>query len=75
MIEFKVSMEVKKHLGINYDFKRDENNEIYVLCTMKDKVDDIVKSYEEFIGENVKIYASPGAPNSVLNKKKGKHII
>ena len=55
MIEFKVSMEVKKHLGINYDFKRDENNDIYALYTMKDKVNDIVKSYEEFIGENVKI--------------------
>ena len=22
-------LEVKKHLGINYDFKRDENNDIY----------------------------------------------
>ena len=64
-------LEVKKHLGINYDFKRDENNDIYALCTMKDKVDDIVKSYEEFIGENVKTYASPGAPNSVLNKNEG----
>ena len=49
----------------------DENNDIYALCTMKDKVDDIFKSYEEFIGENVKLYASPGAPNSVLNKNEG----
>jgi len=28
-------MEVRKHLGINYDFKRDENNDMYVLCTME----------------------------------------
>ncbi len=47
-------MEVRKHLEINYDFKRDENNNMYVLCTMKDKVDDIVKCYEEHVGEDAK---------------------
>jgi len=56
-------MEVKKHLGINYDFKRDENNDLYALCTMEAKMDDIVKCYEEYIGGDAKIYSSPGAPN------------
>jgi len=37
-------MEVIKHLGINSDFKRDENNGMYAICTMEAKVDDIVKS-------------------------------
>ena len=64
-------MEIKKHLGINYDFKRDDNNDMCAICTMKAKVDDIVKSYEEFIDTEAKIYASPGAPNSVLDKNKG----
>ena len=45
-------MEVRKHFGINYEFKRDENNDMCAIwCTMEaPKVDDIVKSYEEFIG-------------------------
>ena len=64
-------MEIKKHLGINYDFKRDDNNDMCAICTMEAKVDDIVKSYEEFIDTEAKIYVSPGAPNSVLDKNKG----
>jgi len=64
-------MEVKKYLGINYEFKRDDNGDICAFCTIKAKVEDIVKSYEEYIGGKVKVYESPGAPNSVLDKNNG----
>ena len=64
-------MEIRKHLGITYEFKRDENGDMCAICTMKAKVDDIVKSYEDFIGKPAKQYASPGAPNSVLDKNDG----
>ena len=64
-------MEVRKHLGINYEFKRDDNGDMCAFCAMKAKVDDIVKSYEEHIGAKVKVYESPGAPNSVLDKNDG----
>jgi len=65
-------MDLRKHLGINYDFKRNNNkNDMYVLCTTEAKVDDIVKSYEEFIDGDVKIYASRGVSNSVLGNNPG----
>ena len=64
-------MEMKKHLGISFDFKRDENGDMCVICTMEKKVQDIVSSYEDFIGTEAKIFPSPGAPNSVLDKNSG----
>jgi len=47
---------------------------MYDVCTMESKVDNIVKSYEEFIGADANIYVSPGAPNSVLDKNEGEVI-
>jgi len=41
---------------------------------MEAKVDDIITSYEEYIGGDVKIYASPGGPNSVLDKNEREAI-
>ncbi len=67
-------MEVRKHLGINYEFKRDGNGDMCAFCTMEAKVDDIVKSYEEYIGAKAKVYESPGAPNSVLDKNDGEVV-
>ena len=46
--------EVKRHLGIDYDWKRDEQREIYLESTMVKKATDIVNTYERYIGKEVK---------------------
>ena len=49
--KFKVTMDndVKRHLGIDYTWKRDEKNEIYLEATMDKKATDIVNSCERYI--------------------------
>ena len=64
-------MYVRKHLGINYEFKRDDSGDMCAIFTMEVKVDHIVKMYLDFIGAKAKIYLSPGAPNSILDKNEG----
>ena len=61
-------MLARKHIGINYEFKRDDNEDICAICTLEKKFDDIVATYEEFLGVEIKIYSFPGAPNLVLDK-------
>ena len=71
--EFKITKEdeVKRHLGIDYDWKRDENGEIFLEATMEKKAADIVATYENHIGTKVKDYDTPGAPGSVLGANEG----
>ena len=63
--------EVKRHLGIDYDWKRDEQREIYLESTMVKKATDIVNTYESYIGKEVKEYDTPGTPGSVLGANDG----
>ena len=74
--EFNIVKEdtVRKHLGVDYEFYRDEYGDMCAKCTMDKKVKDIVKSYEEFIGAEAKVFQSPGAPNSVLDKNEGEVV-
>ena len=74
--EFNIVREtrIRKHLGVDYDFYKDKNEDICVKCTMDKRIRDIIKSYEEFIGGEVKIFQSPVAPNSVLDKNKGEVV-
>ena len=71
--KFKVTREddVKRHLGIDYTWKRDEKNEIYLEATMDKKATDIVNSCERYIGQEVKTYETPGVPGSVLGANEG----
>ena len=57
-----------------YDFVRDDDGDMCALCLMKKKVQDIVDTYEAFIGTEVKVFDSPGAPNSVLDKNEGEVV-
>ena len=62
------------HLGVTYDFVRDDDGDMCALCLMEKKVQDIVDTYEAFIGTEAKVFDSPGAPNSVLDKNEGEVV-
>ena len=71
--KFKITREdeVKRHLGIDYYWKRDEQGEIYLETTMEKRAAGIVATYEKHIGGKVKEFDTPGAPRSVLGANEG----
>ena len=73
---FKISIDndLERHLGVDYKFLRDNKNQIYLEATMEKKVDDIVKFFENFTGEDVTIYETPEIPGSVLKKNEGQTL-
>ena len=66
--------EVKLHLGVSYDWKRDVSGEMMVTCTMEKKCKNIVKCYEDHVGSEVPVYNTPGKPHSVLSKNTGEVV-
>ena len=73
---FKITREmvVKKHLGIDYEWKRDGKGEIYAQCTMEKKANAIVAELEAFLGRAIKEWRTPGAPSTVLDKNDGEVV-
>lgn len=67
--------QLRKLLGVRYEWKRDEEDQPYIVMTMRDKAEDIVKSYEKYTGKTPKNQASPGAPGQTLSKNKGEAIM
>jgi hypothetical protein len=59
---------LKKHLGIWYEWKTDENGETIIIATMPKMVREIIEAYEKYIGKAVKAYTTPGAPGVTLEK-------
>ena len=74
MTEFKKKFNItemgqmKKHLGIWYDWKRDTNGEPYVVARMDEMIDEIVEKYEAATNAKTKVYDTPGAPGKNLKK-------
>ena len=66
--------EVKLHLGVTYDWKRDKNGNMMVTCTMDKKCADIFKCFETHVGLEVPVYNTPGKPHSVLSKNTGEMV-
>ena len=48
--------------------EKDENNEPYIHVTMGSMLKDIIQSYEQVIGEKIKMQDIPGYPNQSLRK-------
>jgi hypothetical protein len=67
--------QLRKMLGVRYDWKRDQNDEIYLEMRMDDKAKEIVKTYEKHTGKTPKDAASPGIPGQVLSKNQGEAIM
>jgi hypothetical protein len=60
---------LKKHLGIWYNWKKD-NGEQYIEATMPKLVREIIESFEEHKARDVKISKVPGTPGETLPKAK-----
>jgi len=65
---------LKKHLGIDYEWIKDENGRTAIKATMDKRVKDIVKSYEAEAGKVAKEVPSPCFPSKVLSKNEGESI-
>jgi hypothetical protein len=66
--------QLKKLLGVRYDWKKTTKGERYVVMSMEDKAKEIIKSYEEFTGKSPKVQNTPGTPGTVLTKNEGEPI-
>jgi hypothetical protein len=60
--------ELRKHLGVWYETKHDENGERYLEATMPKKVREIIELYEEHIGKDAKNYVIPGTAGVCTSK-------
>ena len=59
---------MKKHLGMWYEWKKDEKGEPYVKVTMDEMLEEIIEKFEKVIGKEVKIQNTPGYPGKFLTK-------
>ena len=58
---------MKKHLGVNYEWGKDEIG-LYAKATMKKYEKEIVDLYESLTGEELKLWPAPAYPNTTLVK-------
>ena len=74
--KFKISDlgKLKKHLGIDYEWLKDENGDTMLAAMMLPYEADMVKQMEEAIGKEVKVRDTPARPGSVLTKNQGETI-
>ncbi|KAI2492351.1 GAG-pre-integrase domain [Fragilaria crotonensis] len=63
--------QLKKHLGVWYEWKKDDNGEIYVVASMNKLEEEIVSAYQETAGKPAKDAITPGFPGQHLTKNKG----
>ena len=60
--------ELRKHLGIDYIWKKDNDDAKHIEVWMERKRQDIVDSYEKLIKKVVKVRKTPAPPGLVLRK-------
>ena len=65
---------IRKHLGVDYKWSKDEEGETCLELWMERKREDIIKTYEDYTKKTCKVRVTPGAPGSVLKKNEGKEI-
>jgi len=65
---------LKKHLGIDYKWIKDDEGMTSIVATMEKRVKDIIKSYEDASGLIAKEVDSPCIPGKVLQKNEGEII-
>lgn len=63
--------QVKKHLGIWWEWNKDKNGDYYFTGTMKDMADEIIKLYEKVTNTIVKEAPTPGYPGKTTRKNDG----
>jgi hypothetical protein len=72
MIESRYTIEklgkLKKHLGVWWEWRTDENGEIYLIATMPKMVKEIEDKFEAATGKKAKLAPTPGLPGTSLTK-------
>ena len=63
--------QIRKHLGVDYTWLIDENDDPYIEVWMEKKRESIVKAYENWKGKICKVRKTPSAPGSYLKKNQG----
>jgi hypothetical protein len=66
--EYKDLGALRKHLGVWYELKIDENGNRYLVATMPKKIREIIELYEKHIGKNAKVYSVPGTAGQCMEK-------
>lgn len=66
--EYKDLGVLRKHLGVWYELKYDEDGNRYLVATMPKKIREIIELYEKHIGKDAKIYAVPGTAGLCMAK-------
>ena len=64
----------KKHLGVWYEWAKDEENNPMLVASMDMLVQEIVKATEDHVGGNIKLFDTPGTPNKSLPKNEGEPV-
>ena len=73
---FKYTFEdkLKKHLGVWYEWQKDENGNMCLIATMPTLVEEIINKAEtmsrKFKNKPLKLYDTPGAPGDTFDKNK-----
>ena len=74
--EFKIEIlgELRKHLGVWYEWKVDGDGEIYLEASMPEMIDQIDRTFQEAIGRPAKKALTPGYPGQMLKENKGEVV-
>ena len=71
MIKLKFNIQeygkAKKYLGVYYEWGHDAKG-LYDKMTMDKDIKKLVDRYEKFIGSDIKVQKTPGAPGMTLSK-------
>jgi len=65
---------LSKHLGIDYEWFKDKNNNHTMKATMDKRIKDTVQSFEKAVGYEVKEVESPCIPGKILSKNEGEAV-
>jgi hypothetical protein len=65
---------LKKHLGIWWEWKKDEKDNTYLIATMPKMIDEIEAKYKETMDKPAKPAGTPGFPGKHLPKNTGEII-
>jgi hypothetical protein len=66
--------QLKKHLGIWYNWKKDITGKTYLESDVPKMVKEICEKYHQATGKRAKKFSTPGAPGKALKKNERKMI-
>lgn len=65
---------IKKHLGVWYEHRKDNDGQEYFRMTMEGYKNDILNDWKEITGKDAKPAKTPGFPGESLSKNQGNEV-